>query len=213
MSGSYLYGGDPPGLESAYHYGLGGRGVLGADIPSGGDDGAPPLYNDLETGDETSEFRIVLTDVPAGLDIFMREDSSFDASAPDGTYVFSYDVYVTDEDVGEYSYSGSQPITFGELASNAPGVTLTATGILIAGLASGATHATAAGVMLTANSILLAGSAETIGGANVPGVVLVASSILIAGSAESITYASAPAGTGYSLRRFKKQSRPPNTQR
>ena len=212
MSGSYLYGGDPPGLESAYHYGLGGRGVLGADIPSGGDDGAPPLYNDLEPGDEASELRIVMTVVPSGLDIFMREDSGFDASGDDGTHIVEYDAYVTEEDGNEYSYSGWFPITFGEATSDAPGVTLTATSLLIAGSASGITPGTADGVTLVATSILVAGSAVGNGGASASGVILVASSSLIAGTAESITYVSAPAGSGYQLRRFKKQSRPPNTQ-
>lgn len=83
-------------LVPGYHLsGDGGLGVLGSSIPSTGANGPGILYSGLSLpADAGSEFRVVLTSVPAGLTIFVEEDSSFTASAvADGTYVCTYDAY------------------------------------------------------------------------------------------------------------------------
>lgn len=71
-------------LSSAYP----GFGITGAAIPTSGSDGPPILANDVNLPAENNdEFRIVLTQTPAGLTSFvLNEDSSFSATGPAGTY-------------------------------------------------------------------------------------------------------------------------------
>jgi phage gp36-like protein len=94
---STSYGGTPPGLGGATHYGGAGLGVLGALVPSEGEHGPGYVYNDLALpADAEKEVRGVIETgpAPAGLSMFFaREDSSFDAAGADGVYAFTYRLY------------------------------------------------------------------------------------------------------------------------
>jgi hypothetical protein len=89
---SYHYGGVP--TPSGYHYGRGGLGVLGSEVPSEGTDGASPIYAGLSLPAEASnEFRIVVTTTPTLGDLFVYEDTSFSYTGPDGVHVWTYAAY------------------------------------------------------------------------------------------------------------------------
>ena len=82
-------------LASAYHFGVGGLGVLGSEVPSTGTHGAGYLYNDITLpGEAGDEFYGLITSFPVGLSTFFAyEDSSFTATGPDGSYSFTYTGY------------------------------------------------------------------------------------------------------------------------
>jgi len=73
-----------------------GLGVLGSEVPSTGDSGAGYLYNDLSLpGDASKEVRGLITSQPSAGTLYAYEDSSFTfTGAPDGTYSFTYQLYV-----------------------------------------------------------------------------------------------------------------------
>jgi len=86
-------------------------GILGSLIPSTGDDGAPPLYNDITLPDDAdNEYRMHVTSIPSGLTIFAYEDSSFIASAADGLYTVPYDLYENGINIGSSQFQ----LRFGE---------------------------------------------------------------------------------------------------
>lgn len=89
---SFRYGGTP--TPSGYHYGRGGLGVLGSEVPDSGTDGASPIYTGLSLPAENSnEFRIVVTTTPTLGNLFVYEDSSFSYTGPDGVHVWTYAAY------------------------------------------------------------------------------------------------------------------------
>lgn len=89
---SYRYGGIP--TPSGYHYGGGGLGVLGSEVPSDGIDGASPIYAGLSLPAEANdEFRIVLLTTPTLGDLFVYEDTSFSFTGPDGVHTWTYGAY------------------------------------------------------------------------------------------------------------------------
>jgi hypothetical protein len=92
MSRSYRYGGIP--TPSGYHYGKGGLGVLGSEVPSDGVDGPSPIYNGLSLPSENNnEFRIVLITTPTLGTLFIYEDTSFSFTGPDGVHTWTYGAY------------------------------------------------------------------------------------------------------------------------
>ena len=76
-----------PGKHAVRRFG-GGLGVRGDAIPSTGDSGPAPLYNDITLpADAAAEVRALLLTTPAAGTFTMAEDSSFTfTGAPDGTY-------------------------------------------------------------------------------------------------------------------------------
>lgn len=161
-----------------------GGGVLGSDIPSTGLSGAGYAYNDLSLpADAGKEICGRITTWPVGLTTFAaREDTSFDATAPDGVYTFQYQLYV------DYVATGSPTtvtLTFGGNASVA-GQTLAATASLIGGSATGQVGATVAGQVLTLAASLIAGTASGAGSATVAGQTLTATASLTPGTAVGV---------------------------
>lgn len=73
-----------------------GFGVLGSEIASTGDAGAGYLFNDLSLpADANKEICGQITTWPSAGTLYAYEDSSFEFyGAPDGTYLFQYQLYV-----------------------------------------------------------------------------------------------------------------------
>ena len=92
MSRSYRYGGTNP--AGGYHYGKGGLGVLGSEVPPDGYDGASPIYAGLSLPAEANdEFRIVIITQPVLGSLFVYEDTSFNFTGPDGVHTWTYGAY------------------------------------------------------------------------------------------------------------------------
>lgn len=163
-----------------------GLGVLGADIPSSGTNGAGILYNDISLPSEAAdEFRMLVTSVPAGGTIFFWEDSSFQTFGyADGVYSGGYDGFKNGSNYGSATYSftigsGIAGVTTATLAN----VTLSATGALAL---QGTTSSTLAGVTLSATGTLaLAGAVS----ATLAAVTLAATGTLALAGAASNTLA------------------------
>lgn len=87
---SYRY--DSQLVAGGYHYGVGGLGVKGIDVPSVGGNGPSVLYNDLSLpADNNVEFIATLLTYPSSGVLEFYEDGSFVFSgAPNGAYSFSY---------------------------------------------------------------------------------------------------------------------------
>jgi hypothetical protein len=89
---SYCYGGTK--TPDGYHYGLGGLGVRGDEIPDFGVAGPALQYEDITLpGEAADEFRVVLLTTPTLGTLFVYEDSSFEYSGPDGVHTFTYAGY------------------------------------------------------------------------------------------------------------------------
>lgn len=88
-----------PGLLVCGNRGLG---VLGSEVPSTGDQGPGYLYNDLSLpADAGKQVRGLILTTPSAGTFFAYEDSSFYLEdAPDGTYTFTYRLYVDGADMG-----------------------------------------------------------------------------------------------------------------
>lgn len=73
-----------------------GLGVLGSNIPSSGANGSSILYNDLSLpADANKEIRALILSEPSAGTLFVHEDGSFSfINAPNGTYYFTYQLYV-----------------------------------------------------------------------------------------------------------------------
>ena len=92
MSRSYRYGGANP--AGGYHYGKGGLGVLGSEVPPDGYDGASPIYAGLSLPAEANdEFRIVILTQPVLGSLFVYEDTGFNFTGPDGVHTWTYRAY------------------------------------------------------------------------------------------------------------------------
>jgi len=91
-----------PLISGALVVGHRGLGVLGSAVPSSGDNGAGYLYNDLNLpADASKEVRGLILTQPSAGSLFAYEDSSFEFSgAPDGSYSFTYRLYVDGVDTG-----------------------------------------------------------------------------------------------------------------
>jgi hypothetical protein len=130
-----------------------GHGVLGSEVPSTGEHGAGLLYNDITLPDEAGdEFRALITSVPVGLTLFVYEDSSFEASGADGTYVGEYEGFKNGVSYGTAEFT----ITIGETGAHATSGALAAAAATVVGTAA---HEHAATGALTAGSATAAGTA------------------------------------------------------
>ena len=91
-----------PLISGALVVGNRGLGVLGSAVPSTGDNGAGYLYNDLSLpADASKEVRGLILTQPSAGTLYAYEDSSFEfTGAPDGTYTFTYRLYVDGADTG-----------------------------------------------------------------------------------------------------------------
>lgn len=174
--------------------GLNGRfGVRPADFAVGGDFDCPFL-DDVDPGDETTEFVGVVQSLPASGTVVFDDLGGFEhTGAADGTYTTTFELYTWAQGGPITAHTPDEEITttFGS-TSTAPGATLVATASLLPGSASGTANATAAGVTLTAAASLLAGAASASGNATAAGVVLQASASLLPGAASAGGSASAP---------------------
>jgi hypothetical protein len=85
-------------------------GVVGSLIPSTGSNGPGYAYSSLSLpADNDKEYQGYITSIPSGLTIFANEDTSFTASANDGTYTVPWDLYENGILLGSTSFS----LTFG----------------------------------------------------------------------------------------------------
>lgn len=91
-----------PLISGALVVGNRGLGVLGSAVPSTGDNGAGYLYNDLSLpADASKEVRGLILTQPSAGTLYAYEDSSFEfTGAPDGSYTFTYRLYVDGADTG-----------------------------------------------------------------------------------------------------------------
>jgi hypothetical protein len=89
-------------ISGAYVLGDTGLGVLGSAVPSAGEHGPSYLYNDLSLpADANKEIRGLIVTAPSAGTFFAFEDGSFSlVGAPDGTYTFTYRLFVDGADLG-----------------------------------------------------------------------------------------------------------------
>jgi len=134
---SYLFDSAPQGI-TGYHFGCGGLGQTGAYIRANtatGDHGPGYLYNDWDSSaDDPKEFQGLVLTPPVAGSLFAYEDGSFTFSgAPDGTYTFTYRLYVDGVDLGTQTATiivgaggvlGASSITLGSVSSSAAGAVL-----------------------------------------------------------------------------------------
>lgn len=146
-------------LTGAYHFGVGGLGVRGDEVPSTGTHGAGYLYNDITLpGEAADEFYGYITSPPVGLTTFFAyEDSSFSAAGPDGVYSFTYTGYKNGASYGSATATftiGATVLAVSDAthAHTADALTLSTQAVLAL---ADATHAhTADAVVLTTSSTL-----------------------------------------------------------
>lgn len=109
-------------LSGAIVVGDRGHGVLASGVPSNGEHGPGYLYDQITAlGLTTEEVRGTITAFPLSGDLFAYEDSSFTFDAPDGSYSFTYQLYVDGVSTGSPQ---QVDITVGAAGSN---VTISAT--------------------------------------------------------------------------------------
>lgn len=81
-------------ISGALVVGNRGLGVIGSAIPSSGANGPGYIYNDLALpADNSKEYQGLIGTPPTGGTFFAYEDSSFDFTAPNGTYSFLYQLF------------------------------------------------------------------------------------------------------------------------
>lgn len=112
---SFAFGGGPTGMSGLYHFGAGGLGWLGSEVPADGEHFASLLYNDVTTnGWEANEVRWRLT---GGTLPFLQIDedgSIYHPAMPDGTYTAVGIVSVDGVDVGESTLTVTWGTVLGE---------------------------------------------------------------------------------------------------
>ena len=122
-------------ISGALVVGNRGLGVIGSAIPSTGQHGPGYIYNDLTLpADANKEYRGPIVTPPSAGTFFAYEDSSFDFTAPDGTYSFTYRLF--EDGVDRSTAIGS--------------ITIGATVITAVGTAAGTSTASASGAATTA---------------------------------------------------------------
>lgn len=114
-----------PLISGALVVGNRGLGVLGSAVPSAGDNGAGYLYNDLSLpADANKEVRGLILTQPSAGTLYAYEDSSFEFSgAPDGSYTFTYRLYVdgADTGVGTVNLQVGSPVAVVSATTSLPG--------------------------------------------------------------------------------------------
>ncbi len=99
-------------------------GIVGSLIPSTGDNGAGYIYASLSLpSDNLKEYQGYITSVPVGLTLRAYENSSFIASANDGTYVVPWSLYENGILLGTTSFTLTfgNSVTINGLVGNAVG--------------------------------------------------------------------------------------------
>lgn len=93
---------------------FGGFGVLGSELPTTGDQGPSFLLDDLDPGDENTEIRARITELPSAGTFDADEFGAFSlVGAPAGTYTFKYVPIVGVTELGEATETiviGSTPV-------------------------------------------------------------------------------------------------------
>lgn len=116
-------------IAGACVVGARGLGVLGSVIRSTtatGAHGAGYLYNDWQAGDDDKEFRGLIVTPPDSGTLVAYEDGSFDFTAPaDGSYSFTYRLFVDGADLGTATASVTIGAPVGAIPTNstAPSIT------------------------------------------------------------------------------------------
>lgn len=124
---------DDPWIAGKAIVGEPGLGILGSAVPDGS-----LLSND--TGiDADKHYRYLITSVSPGLSFFLFEDTSFIASANDGTYYVESETYEDGQIYGTktttLTFGASGTAVTGTLAATLDGVTMAASGqIVVPGL-------------------------------------------------------------------------------
>jgi hypothetical protein len=136
-----------------------GLGVLASNIPPTGANGASFLYNDITLpGDANKAIRALILTRPSAGTLFVYEDGSFIFSgAPDGTYTFTYQLFVDGVSTGSPT-TVTLNIGSGISASGQAVSTCTAT------LTTGIKLSASAQVVSTCTAVLSAGN--SLGSAN-----------------------------------------------
>lgn len=100
-----------------------GLGVLAENVPSTGDSGASFLYNDISLpADSGKEIRGEIMTQPSSGFLVAYEDGSFEFSgAPDGTYTFTYRLFIDGVSSGDYTVTLAVG-TIDGIGAGAPGV-------------------------------------------------------------------------------------------
>jgi hypothetical protein len=170
--------------------GLNGRfGVRPADFGVGGEPN--PFLNDVDPGDETTEFVGVVQTLPASGTVTFDDLGRFThAGAADGSYITAFKLYTWAQGgpITEHTPDEEITTTFGATSDTGAGVTLTAAASLQSGAAAGSSGASAAGTTLTLQASLQAGAASGSSGSSAPGSTITVTATLVVGSA------SGPAG-------------------
>ena len=147
-----------------------------------------PFLNDVDSGDETTEFVAVVTALPASGTVVFDDDGGFEhTGAADGTYTTVFDLFTWAQGGPVTAHTPEETITttFGS-TTTAAGVVLVAAASLIAGSASGVQEGTASGALLVAEASLLAGEASGVEAGTAPGVLLPVAASLEAGTASGV---------------------------
>ena len=152
-------------IANAYVFGVGGLGVLGSAIPSDGDHGAGYAYNDLTLpADANKEIRGEILTVPSSGSFFAYEDTSFELDgAVDGTYTFSYRLYVDGADLGTATATIVVGVVNGLATASIVAITLTppnATATGTTGVVDGFASASLSSIGLLAPSATAAATAN-----------------------------------------------------
>ena len=176
-------------ISGALLIGETGLGVLGSAIPSGGTDGASYLYNDLTLpADAGKEIAGRIITPPSGGVFFAYEDGSFTFTGADGSYSFTYQLYVDGVATG--------PVT---AASIEVGVAVGPTYTLTANPASitmtGQSAALSANRVLSANPASLDFTGQSAGLYARRTLQADPATITLTGQAVELTYSAAPGAT------------------
>lgn len=165
--------------------GNGRFGVLPAEFAALGPEPSP-LQNDVDPGDEATEFAWVIESLPSSGTVVATDAGGFShTGAPDGTYETVYRLY-TWAPGGPVVDRGTATITtiFG---TGAAGRIYNVAVSLTAGTATGEASATAPGALMTAVASLVAGSFSAQPGSAIPGQVFTAVASLLAGAGTTRT--------------------------
>lgn len=154
-----------------------GLGVLGADIPSDGDNGAGYAYNDLTLpADAGKEICGRITTWPSAGELYAYEDTSFEFTGPDGAHTFAYQLYV------DGVATGSPETVYLQVGSPVAGFDVATDAAIFDGSAH---SAAAAGFAVSTAPAVFAGSAQSATASNA-GFSVETAAAGFAGTAQSL---------------------------
>lgn len=147
-----------------------GLGVLGSDIPASGQNGPSFLYPTLNLpADNNKEIRAAILTWPTAGTLFVYEDGSFSfVNAPDGSYNFTYQLYVDGVSTGSPSTVTLNvgPLPWAATATSQSTVTATiTTSITMASSAFSVTTASAdlgGAILLNAQAVIAASATASL---------------------------------------------------